>query len=46
MSCWGFEPYAMDEWDREHGISKVYQWEQMSDSQRTRFFKRQLEGGR
>jgi hypothetical protein len=46
MSCWGFEPNAIDEWDREHGISKVYHWEQMSDSERRRFFERLLERGR
>jgi hypothetical protein len=32
MQWWGFSPYALEDWDREHGLVKVYDATQISRS--------------
>jgi hypothetical protein len=50
MSCWGFEPHAMDEWDLSHGVAKVIDTSSMTPEQRkraeARYWSRVLKTGR
>ncbi len=50
VDFWGFEPYAMDEWDRAHGVSRVIDTSKMSPERRERVerrsWKRVLRKGR
>lgn len=46
MEDWGFDANAMDEWDRENGVTHPKRWEDMSESSRRRYLKRLGVSGR
>jgi hypothetical protein len=43
---WGFSATAMDDWDRAHGLVRVFQWDTLDERQRRRIEARTNRAGR
>jgi hypothetical protein len=43
---WGFSATAMDDWDRVHGLTRVFQWDTLNERQRRRISARADRAGR
>ena len=46
LECWGFSADAIDDWDRQHGISRVIEWDKLSKAARRRIWKQKERAGR
>jgi hypothetical protein len=46
VEAWGFSVTAIDDWDSEHGLLRVIEWDTLSERQKRRVWTRFVRGGR